>query len=580
MSIEMQPGDEQSRLRDHLMESGLTLRPDVPKDGNCLFHAVSDQLVRTGSTAISHSQLRQDVVGYLRQHPHNEKGDHLRAFVRNLDWEGYLQQMSRDGVWGDHIVLQALASMLGRDIRIVSSIDADNYITILSPMGNQQVTTGPPLLLGHYAENHYASLDGDSNKTSQPGVGPCDIIIRAESRAKGSGSKPVVLMINDEYGTSRGGVSTIHRQMAGMLVSKGAVVYSTILGASRDDEDDAAADGVQLIFPTTSDGDKRKPSLDWLTWEHKSHYPNLPSEVGFVVGHVNITSRAARQIKEQRLPNAKLVQVTHVIPEDTSHYKGDEKVMSIGEESDSILEDLKHADVIFSVGPYMYDYYKSQTREIKPHHEFLPKPSDVFSKVQVKHVNTETKVVLSIGRVMGVEILKGYDLVAKAMSMVIDHLPNTKWRVRGVSHEDFPESKKLIQANVEKGKFNFTPLKYATQRELSEDMQKVDVVLMPSRAEPFGLVALEAIAAGVPVLVSHKSGLAWFLRSQDPEFDRLIVEIADDDNEAAKTLAKRIIKVLKDGKREFQAARRLKETLLASKYWDASHSKFLEAFGL
>eukprot|EP00058_Branchiostoma_floridae_P001254 XP_002586742.1 hypothetical protein BRAFLDRAFT_105740 [Branchiostoma floridae] len=133
---------------------------------------------------------------------------------------------------------------------------------------------------------------------------------------------------------------------------------------------------------------------------------------------------------------------------------------------------------------------------------------------------------------------------------------------------------------MEKGKFNFTPLKYGTQEDLSKDMQQAHVVLMPSRAEPFGLVGLEAIAAGVPVLVSHTSGLAWFLRNQDPEFDRLIVEIEDDDKEAAKTLAKRIIKILKDGNREFQAARRLKEKLLASRYWDASHRQFLEAFGL
>ncbi|CAH1251072.1 ANK1 [Branchiostoma lanceolatum] len=422
--------------------------------------------------------------------------------------------------------------------------------------------------------------EGDRKKeeTSRPHAGPGDI--RTDSIVRGSGSKPVVLLINDEYSNSHGGVSTIHRQMANFLASKGAaVVHSIVLGATEDDKDEAAADGVQLIFPTMFKGDERKPILDWLTWDHQTRYPSLPSDVGFIVGHVNITSRAARQIKEQRFSDAKLVQVTHEIPEETSHYQGDEKVMTIGEESDIILDDLQHADVIFSVGPLVYDYY--QTKQLKcQHYEFLPKPSDMFSEMQVNYVHTKTKTVLSMGMIMGAESLRGYDIAAKAMHIVIEQLPNTKWRAYGVSPEDFPESKKIIQANVEKGKIHFTPLKNTTQEELSRHMQQAHVVLMPSRAEPFGLVGLEAIAAGVPVLVSDRSGLAWFLKSQDPEFDRLIVEISDDDEEATKTLAKRIIKILKDGDREFQAARRLKEKLLASKYWEDSHSKFLEAFGL
>ncbi|KAI8481089.1 hypothetical protein Bbelb_411680 [Branchiostoma belcheri] len=398
----------------------------------------------------------------------------------------------------------------------------------------------------------------------------------------GSGGKVVVLMLNDEYGTSKGGISTIHRGMACLLVSKGAKVYSTVLEAKEDvkeqDIRDAKADGVVLIFPTTSKDDKRKPILDWLTWDHQSRYPDLPSDVDFILGHVHITSRAARQIKEQRFPNAKVVQVTHVIPEDVARFKSEEKELSIEKEKADILDDLEHADVIVAVGPRMYDYYKNETGEEERLQEFLPEPSEIFKNTQVKYRNTDVKVVLSIGRVKGVERLKGYDLSSKSMGKVFKIRPNTKWRVRGITRDDFSESKEIIQANA--GKVNFTPLKYATQEELSKDMKQAHVVLMPSRAEPFGLVGLEAIAAGVPVLVSDKSGLAWFL-DQDPDFDRPIVEIGDDnDEEAAQTLAKRIIKVLNRGEKEFEAARRLKERLLGSKYWEKSHNKFLEIFGL
>ncbi|XP_078607381.1 uncharacterized protein LOC144879631 [Branchiostoma floridae x Branchiostoma japonicum] len=396
-------------------------------------------------------------------------------------------------------------------------------------------------------------------------------------RSRGPRAKTVVLLLNDEYGTAKGGISTIHCQMASLLASKGAEVYSTVLSAKEDDEQDAARHGVQLIFPTTSKRDKRKPCLDWLTFDHRTRYPDLPP-VDFIVGHVPITSHAARQIKEERFPDAKLVQVTHVVPEDTNQYKSDERLLGIGDEQKNILEDLEHADVIISVGPYLHDYYKHETRDFEPHHEFLPKPSDIFSKARVKYVDTGVKVVLTIGRVKGVERLKGYDLASKSMGKVFIELPNTKWRARGISAEDFQESRDIIQSN--EGNIRLTPLKYGTQEELRKDMEKANVILMPSRAEPFGLVGLEAIAAGVPVLVSDKSGLAKFLTTQDPEFDRTIVEIEDDDDEAAKTLATRIIKILKGGHREFQAAERLKERLLASEYWAASHTKFLQTFGL
>ncbi|XP_019618885.1 PREDICTED: uncharacterized protein LOC109465838 [Branchiostoma belcheri] len=370
--------------------------------------------------------------------------------------------------------------------------------------------------------------------------------------------------------------------MGCFLASKGATVLCTVLNATQEDKDDAAKDGIQLVFPKTFKRDLRKAELCWLTFDHQTRYPDLPSHVDFIVGHVHVTSHAGRRIKE-RFPDAKLVQVTHVIPEDTNQYKGDERVLSIGQESHNILDDLQHTDVLFSVGPLMYDYYKHQTNQLPvnlQHHELLPKPSDIFIDMKLKPpADTETKVVLSIGRVKGVERLKGVDLTAKTMGKVIDKLPHTKWRLRGIRHDDFKASKSIIETYTGNIIF-FTPLEYATQEELCEDMRKADVVLMLSRAEPFGLVGLEAIAAGVPVVLSNKSGLAKFLTKQDPEFDRTIVEIDDDDEEAAKTLSKRVIKILTNGRREFEAAQSLKKKLLRSEYWAASHSKLLQTFGL
>ncbi|KAI8478953.1 hypothetical protein Bbelb_433120 [Branchiostoma belcheri] len=163
----------------------------------------------------------------------------------------------------------------------------------------------------------------------------------------GPGRKPLVLLLNDEYGTRKGGISTVSRQIGCFLASKGAEVLCTVLNATQQDKDDAAKDGIQLVFPTKFNRDGRKAEISWLTFDHQTRYPypDLPSHVDFIVGHVDVTSHAARRMKE-RFPGAKLIQVTHVMPEETSQFRGDEKMLSSGQESLSILDDLRDADVL------------------------------------------------------------------------------------------------------------------------------------------------------------------------------------------------------------------------------------------
>ncbi|XP_066297025.1 uncharacterized protein [Branchiostoma lanceolatum] len=147
------------RLEAHVFQSGLTFRGVIPKDGNCMFHAVCDQVFRTEGRRITHLELRTQVVSHLRTNPYNVRGDHIGVYVPNQSWEEYLDTMSRPGTWGDHVVLQAVADMLGHDVTIVSSVEADNYVTVLHPQSGFPPRATRPLLLGHYAENHYASLD-------------------------------------------------------------------------------------------------------------------------------------------------------------------------------------------------------------------------------------------------------------------------------------------------------------------------------------------------------------------------------------------------------------------------------------
>ena len=84
----------------------------------------------------------------------------MGQFVIGGDWLKYLGTLKKDGAWGDHNAVMALATALSYDIRIVSSAaGTDDCFDIIIEPHNQAAFHDMPLLFGHYAENHYESLD-------------------------------------------------------------------------------------------------------------------------------------------------------------------------------------------------------------------------------------------------------------------------------------------------------------------------------------------------------------------------------------------------------------------------------------
>ena len=59
-----------NRLDKEVGNAGLAYRrPPTPKDGNSLFHAMYDQLLRLGNASQTSTKLRSDLVNYLRSNP-------------------------------------------------------------------------------------------------------------------------------------------------------------------------------------------------------------------------------------------------------------------------------------------------------------------------------------------------------------------------------------------------------------------------------------------------------------------------------------------------------------------------------
>lgn len=112
--------------------------------------------------------------------------------------------------------------------------------------------------------------------------------------------------------------------------------------------------------------------------------------------------------------------------------------------------------------------------------------------------------ILTIGVVSRLEKIKGMDLVIPAFAIVIKQGYKVKLLVVG----DGSLKKEMEKQSVELGVSNYIEWKGRTeQSKLQECYDKIDILLMPSRSEGFGLTAIEGMARGCVPIVSDTGGL-------------------------------------------------------------------------
>ena len=120
------------------------------------------------------------------------------------------------------------------------------------------------------------------------------------------------------------------------------------------------------------------------------------------------------------------------------------------------------------------------------------------------------RVVLSVGRI---EPLKGLDIVIGAMALLEDPRDARLVIVGGSPGRDreFERLKSVAAGLGIEGMVTFTGA--VDQRELPRYYSAADVLVLPSYYESFGLVALEAMACGTPVIASRVGGPKAFVKA-------------------------------------------------------------------
>ena len=318
-------------------------------------------------------------------------------------------------------------------------------------------------------------------------------------------SKLEVLILASEWGSSKGGLSTINRELA-INLARHQEFHVTFFVPQLNEEDKRAAHNHKVDLLKAD----RLPGMNELYW---LSFPPDDLPVHVVVGHGVKLGPQAQVIRKSH--RCKWVHVVHTAPEELGMHKKYANAISTGEKKhETEVELCQRADFVVTIGPKLNEKFCSYLDYLGSCKKdqivsFTPGIFKEFSEVaQVPDREGKFQVLL-VGRGEAEDFsLKGFDIAAKAVTS----LNNTHLIFVGA-----PEGKQQEVASyfVECG-ISVNDLTVRTFLESREDMKKVlceaDLAVMPSRTEGFGLAGLEALSAGLPILVSRNSGFGQALK--------------------------------------------------------------------
>ena len=380
-----------------------------------------------------------------------------------------------------------------------------------------------------------------------------------------------VTLLGDEWGSLNGGLSTLNRQLAIYLAEQPRVKITFLVpeGALTDEQKKAARSYRVSVVEA-----KKRPGFDhpsdWLS------FPPHDLSMDVVIGHGMKLGRQGQVLRDHPLCNRKWVQVVHTAPEQLAMFKSHSGAVSKGGRKHETEVDLcKLADLVVPIGPKLAEAYSSYLRSKEDQKIFALTPglfSEFSDLKQDPNESSEFRVLLC-GRGDDEDFkLKGYDIAAEAFAD--QELKGEPYHLLFVGAPDGKEdevARKLLNCGIAKKQLNVR--KYVESREQMKDLFcEVDLAIMPSRTEGFGLIALEALSAGLPILVSSNSGFARAL--QTLEVDNLKKPILDTNE--PKDWAKAIKAVCARHGEQLQGIEMLRESYGKKYSWEKQCAALVE----
>jgi glycosyltransferase involved in cell wall biosynthesis len=385
------------------------------------------------------------------------------------------------------------------------------------------------------------------------------------------------LCIGTEWFSKKGGLSTFNRKLCQTLAKKNKV-YCYVPEFGLAEFENAKLSNVTLISPRRITGS----SLQELMYT-KPPIPE-PDWPDVVIGHDRITGSWMEAICIHHCKNSKRILFIHTDPEEIEMYKpeqGETDSVAKAEERGIIQKNLAlNSSLIVTVGPKLFMWMKSLMEGVRPHPLIVQFNPGLYDEAQNIDYSFESIALetLILGRLEDFS-LKGVDVAAKAMEITYEKLnvflngtalrPNLIIRGTPVgSNQSIMDKFNEIIPNAKVRRIikNYTP----DASLIMEDIKRASIILMPSRVEGFGLVGLEAISLGRPILITENSGLAVLLREIAPEESSNWIVKAEGFEENISTWAEMIIGILRNRKIAGERLKSLVDLYAAKITWDGS----------
>ncbi|XP_074609685.1 uncharacterized protein LOC141863878 [Acropora palmata] len=331
-----------------------------------------------------------------------------------------------------------------------------------------------------------------------------------------SSKKINVLNLASEWGSSKGGLSTLNRMLAIQLAKFSNVQINFFVPKCSDkDKEEALTHGITIVEAEELPGYEE---LDLLS------FPREDLQCDVVIGHGKKLGHQAQIIRKSH--KCKWVQVVHTDPEELAMFKCYENPISSGEQKHHVEVRLcEKADFVVGVGPKLTEEFSSYLSWCgKDVFEFTPGVFPEFANVQQVAKERKQRRILIFGRGDPEDFkLKGFDIAASSVRALSDTRLIFAGAPQG-KHEEI--TKRFIDFGIPANR-----LRVRGYTETREDLKRlfceVDLVLMPSRTEGFGLTGLEALSAGLNVIVSKNSGFGEALIHVLPDDSTPVIDSED-----------------------------------------------------
>lgn len=207
---------------------------------------------------------------------------------------------------------------------------------------------------------------------------------------------------------------------------------------------------------------------------------------------------AAKKVAEAKGENVPFIAQVHATEVDRCGERGDPAIIEIEKAG------LHAADRVITVSHYtkqvVHRHYGIPLNKISVVHNGIPLHKEP-AKFDFHELKKKYKIVLFMGRIT---MQKGPDYFIRLAKAVTDADPKVKFVLVGSGDME----KRCIEEAASMGltgKILFSS--FLRGKDVDRAYQLADLFVMPSVSEPFGIVALEAIQNGTPVLASKQSGV-------------------------------------------------------------------------